>query len=68
MLPLHLLTGGVCTLQAAGSPRASVWLIVIPSDAPPPLSAVQRHCGCDRTTLASCEQQEEDGVEELPLT
>lgn len=56
-------------MQAVGRARASVWLIVTPNAAaPPPLRAVQRHCGCDCTTLASFEQQEEDGVEELPET
>lgn len=39
--------------------------MVTPPPAAPPLSAEQRHCGCDWTTLARREQQEEDGVEEL---
>ena len=65
-LPLHWLTEGVFTLHTPGSCRARVWLMVIPSPAPPLLRAAQRHCGWDWTTLASCEQQEDDGVEEFP--
>lgn len=44
---LHWLTGGVFTLQAPGSARARVWLIARPNEDPPPLTNVQRHCGCD---------------------
>lgn len=65
---MHWLAGGVFTLQAPGRARARVWLIAIPNEDPPPLTNVQRHCGCDWTTVASCEQQEDDGVEEFPVT
>lgn len=44
---LHRLTEGVFTLHAPGSCRARVWLMVIPSPAPPLLRAAQRHCGWD---------------------
>lgn len=66
-LPLHWLMGGVCTLQALGSDRARVWFILIPNEAAPPLRAVQRHCGDDWTTLESCEQHDDDGVDEFPV-
>lgn len=39
--------GGVRTLQAPGSERASVWLMVKPSEAAPPFIKEHRHCGDD---------------------
>ena len=69
VVPSHRLTGGVDTLQAPGSANAMVLLILIPSDAIVlPSRAVQRHRGCDLTTLARDEQHEEEGVLELPVT
>lgn len=55
-------------MQAPGSARARVWFRVTPRDDAPPLRTMQRHRGCDWTTLASWEQHEEDGVDELPVT
>ena len=66
-LQLHSLTGGVWTLQAAGMAKARVWFMVIPNEEAPPLSTEQRHAGWDWTTLASWEQHEEEGVDELPV-
>lgn len=66
-LLLHWLRGGVCTLQILGSVRAWVWLMFKPRAAAPPLKTVQRHCGCAWTTFPSCEQQEDDGVDEFPV-
>lgn len=66
-LPLQRLRGGVWTLQAPGRAKAWVWLTLIPSDEPPPLRTSHKHCGDDRTTLASCVQHPEDGVEEFPV-
>ena len=59
--------GGVRTLQAPGKARAWVWLIVTPNEDPPPLRTWHRHCGCDLTTLESCVQHPEEGVEEFPV-
>ena len=68
-LPLHWPIGGVWTLQAPGRDRARVWLIVIPSAGrPPPLRTEQRHWGDPWTTLPSCEQHEDEGVLEFPVT
>lgn len=57
-------------MHAAGRASADVRLILIPKAvAASPFRALQRHCGCDLTTLASDEQQEEDGVDVLlPVT
>ncbi|TQD99288.1 hypothetical protein C1H46_015077 [Malus baccata] len=41
--------------------------MVMPNEAPPPLSNEQRHCGDDWTTLESCEQQEDEGFDEFPV-
>lgn len=65
-LQLHWLTGGVLTLHAPGSSNARVWFMVIPKILPP-LSAVHRHRGWDCTTLPSCAQHEEEGVDEFPV-
>ena len=64
---LHLLAGGVSTLQALGSSSARFLSMVTPRDDESPLSAAQRHCGLDCTTLASCEQHEDGGIDTLPL-
>jgi len=64
---LHWLTGGVWTLQAPGRVRAWVWLMLIPNDDPPPLSNEQRHCAWVWTTLESCEQHDDEGVDEFPV-
>jgi len=66
-LLLHWDVGGVCTLQAEGKARAWVWLTLIPNDDPPPSRTWHRHCGCDFTTLASCVQHPEVGVEDFPV-
>lgn len=68
ILPLHRLAGGVCKLQALGNARARVWLMAMPRLEPPPLTKTQRHWGLDWTTLDSAVQQDEDGVDEFPLT
>jgi hypothetical protein len=65
--PLHWLMGGVRMLQALGSDRARVWFIVIPREAAPPFRTEQRHFGDVWTTLESCEQHEDDGVDEFPV-
>ena len=64
---LQSLTGSVWTLQAPGKAKARVWLLVTPREEAPPLSSEQRHAGCDWTTLASWEQQVEEGVDVLPV-
>jgi hypothetical protein len=67
-LQLHLLAGGVLTLQAWGSSSARVLSMVTPPrDEESPLSAAQRHCGLVCTTLASCEQHDDGGADTLPL-
>lgn len=66
--PEHWETGGVCTLQAEGRAMAWVWLTSMPRDDPPPPAITwQRHSGCVLTTLESCEQQDEDGLDEFPV-
>uniref|UniRef100_A0A0A9F245 Uncharacterized protein n=1 Tax=Arundo donax TaxID=35708 RepID=A0A0A9F245_ARUDO len=42
-------------------------MVMPPRDDESPLSAWQRHCGLDCTTLLSCEQHEAGGVDTLPL-
>ncbi|KAM1858092.1 hypothetical protein ACFX14_008124 [Malus domestica] len=59
--------GGVCTLQALGNDKASVWFMVMPNELAP-LTKEQRHLGDDWTTLESCEQQEDEGFDVFPVT
>ncbi|CAL5413360.1 unnamed protein product [Camellia sinensis] len=63
----QLLMDGVLTLQAPGRARARVWLTLSAMDEELPLRTSHKHSGCVRTTLASCVQQLEDGVEEFPV-
>ena len=64
---MHWLIDGVCTLQAPGRLRARVRFTVIPNEAPLLLSSEQRHSGDVWTTLPSCEQHEDDGLDEFPV-
>ena len=64
---MHWLIDGVCTLQAPGRFRARVRFMLIPNEAPLLLSSEQRHSGDVWTTFPSCEQHEDDGLDEFPV-
>lgn len=53
-------------MQALGSARAWVWLMVMPNIGGPFMTE-QRHRGDALTTLASWEQHEDDGADKFPL-